>query len=108
MSVRFDRKAREILEFIRAHPGSTTEDIDSHINVGRSMLKSVIFHLGTSSLIENRAEGDKSPQWYPIEIAPPSVYLSLANDLLKELDALPQDQRKAYLAKHLEAMMKAS
>lgn len=107
MSVRLDRKAREILEFIRAHPGCRTEDINVYVG-RRSILESVIFHLGTSGLIENRAEGDKPPRWYPIEVPAQPEYLSIANDLLNELDALRQDQRKAHLAKRLEGLMRPS
>jgi DNA-directed RNA polymerase specialized sigma24 family protein len=99
-----DRKVREILEFIRAHPGCGTEDIDVTV-AKRSILDSALFQLSLHNLVENREDPDVPPRWYPIEIPVKSVYSSLADDLLESMDNLPQEQRSAYLAKRLEELM---
>lgn len=102
-----DRKMREILMFIRANPGSRTEDID--VNVGRkSILDSALFQLCVANLVENREDADVPPRWYPIEIPVKPVYSSLADELLEEMDDLPQDQRNAYLARRLKELMEPS
>lgn len=98
------RKGREILEFIRVHPGCRTEDIGVSVEK-RSILDSVLFQLSVAELIENREDPGKPPRWYPIEVPAQPRYLSLADNLLEKMDTLPQDQRSAYLAKRLEELM---
>jgi hypothetical protein len=97
------RKMREILEFVRAHPGCNTEDIDA---VGKkSVLDSALLQLSIAGLVENREDPDVPPRWYPIEVPAQPRYVTLADKLLEELDKLHDDQQSAYLAKRLEELM---
>lgn len=102
---RFDRKVREVLEYIRVHPGCSTNDIDSTILGKLSVIESALYQLRMTNLIENREDPGVDPRWYPIEVPAAPEYLSLADEILLKMDTFPREERKAYLAKRLEELM---
>ena len=104
--VMIDRKAREVLTYIRGHPGCNSQDVKANVFGSKSEIDSAIFRLRSVYLVENREEPDQEPRWIATEVPVQPEYLAMAKDFLQELESVPQDQRETYLARRLEEMMR--
>lgn len=102
---------RKVLDYIRAHPGTTRAKILEDLPEGtsRKTVSSVLGHLARGGAIENRGIPNRgksglTARWFPITIEVDFKFRKIAIDLLSELSKVHHTQREDYLARRLQEL----
>lgn len=97
---------RKVVEYIRAHPGTTRPNILTVLPDGTKphSVSSILVHLAKTGVVENRGRSGRAARWFPIEMVVDIKFRNIARELLSELKSIHHSQREDYLAKRLQEL----
>src|SRR5436190_13715228 len=95
---------RKVLDYIRAHPGTTRPLVLSVLPEGTKphTVSSIMGHLARGGVIANRGRAGRSARWYPIIIEVDFKFRKIARELLAEMKKVHHSQREEFLAQRLQ------
>jgi predicted transcriptional regulator len=95
---------RQIVDYIRAHPGAKRPDILSALPEGTKphSVSTLLSNLAKGGVIVNSGRSGRAASWVPIIIEVDFKFRKIARELLVEMKAIHHSQREEHLALRLQ------
>jgi len=97
---------QQIIEYVRAHPGSSRADIIDGISFEGPPLQisTMLGRLKREGALRSEGPYPKLNRWFPIEISASEKYQKIAHEILDELKSIRREFQQEHLARRLEEL----